>query len=94
MYIECKVGELTGAAQMGRVTFSKTGAGQDFKSNYTPNLEGRVTTSPTLNTAVSRTRRELRKVGLVVTRPSRFLDFVAKGQHARRPAIVTASSAA
>jgi len=47
MYIECKAGELTGAARIGRVTFSKTGRtlyyrgktfqslkGGGFKSNY------------------------------------------------------------
>ena len=47
MYIECKAGELTGPARIGRVTFSKTGRtlyyhgqtfqslkGQGFKSNY------------------------------------------------------------
>jgi hypothetical protein len=47
MYIECKAGELTGAARIGRVTFSKTGRtlyyqgqtfqslkGAGFKSNY------------------------------------------------------------
>ena len=37
MYIERKAGELTGAARIGRVTFSKTGAtlyykGQEFRS--------------------------------------------------------------
>src|SRR5262245_34258360 len=37
MYIECKAGGLTGAARIGRVTFSKTGrtlyyGGQTFKS--------------------------------------------------------------
>jgi hypothetical protein len=47
MYIECKAGELMGAARIGRVTFSKTGRtlyykgrkfqslkGAGFKSNY------------------------------------------------------------
>lgn len=47
MYIECKVGGLTGPARIGLVTFSKTGAtlyyggksfqsqkGRGFKSNY------------------------------------------------------------
>src|SRR5262245_49853829 len=47
MYIECKAGELTGPARIGRVTFSKTGRtlyyhgqrfqslkGAGFKSNY------------------------------------------------------------
>ena len=47
MYIECKAGGLTGAARIGRVTFSKTGRtlyyrgqtfqslkGAGFKSNY------------------------------------------------------------
>ena len=47
MYIECKAGELTGVARIGRVTFSKTGRtiyyqgerfqslkGAGFKSNY------------------------------------------------------------
>jgi hypothetical protein len=47
MYIECKAGELTGAARIGRVTYSKTGAtiyyrgrefrslkGAGFKANY------------------------------------------------------------
>jgi hypothetical protein len=47
MYIECKAGSLTGAARIGRVTFSKTGRtlyyrgqgfqslkGAGFKSNY------------------------------------------------------------
>ena len=47
MYIECKAGGLTGAARIGRVTFSKTGRtlyyrgqtfkslkGRGFKSNY------------------------------------------------------------
>lgn len=47
MYIECKAGELTGNARIGRVTFSKTGRtlyyrgqsfqslkGNGFKSNY------------------------------------------------------------
>lgn len=47
MYIECKAGELTGNARIGRVTFSKTGRtlyyrgqafqslkGAGFKSNY------------------------------------------------------------
>jgi hypothetical protein len=47
MYIECKAGALTGAARIGRVTFSKTGRtiyyhgqrfqslkGAGFKSNY------------------------------------------------------------
>lgn len=47
MYIECKAGELTGSARIGRVTFSKTGRtlyyvghtfqslkGAGFKSNY------------------------------------------------------------
>jgi hypothetical protein len=47
MYIECKAGGLTGAARVGRVTFSKTGStlyyrgqtfqslkGAGFKSNY------------------------------------------------------------
>ncbi len=47
MYIECKAGRLTGAARIGRVTFSKTGRtlhyrgqtfqslkGAGFKSNY------------------------------------------------------------
>ncbi|HEY5914468.1 MAG TPA: hypothetical protein VJA21_28090, partial [Verrucomicrobiae bacterium] len=47
MYIECKSGELTGPARIGRVTFSKTGRtlyyqghkfqslkGAGFKSNY------------------------------------------------------------
>jgi hypothetical protein len=47
MYIECKAGELMGAARIGRVTFSKTGRtlyyqgrkfqslkGDGFKSNY------------------------------------------------------------
>ena len=37
MYIECKAGELTGPARIGRVTFSKTGRtlyyrGQTFQS--------------------------------------------------------------
>jgi len=37
MYIECKAGELTGPARIGRVTYSKTGAtiyykGQEFRS--------------------------------------------------------------
>jgi hypothetical protein len=47
MYIECKAGRLTGAARIGRVTFSRTGSslyygeqrfqslkGAGFKSNY------------------------------------------------------------
>ncbi len=47
MYIECKAGNLTGPARIGRVTFSKTGAtiyydgrefrslkGAGFKANY------------------------------------------------------------
>ena len=47
MYIECKAGSLTGAARIGRVTYSKTGAtiyyrgkefrslkGAGFKANY------------------------------------------------------------
>ena len=47
MYIECKAGQLTGPARIGRVTFSKTGRtlyycgqtfqslkGRGFKSNY------------------------------------------------------------
>jgi hypothetical protein len=47
MYIECKAGELTGPARIGRVTYSKTGAtiyyrgkefrglkGAGFKANY------------------------------------------------------------
>jgi hypothetical protein len=47
MYIECKVGNLTGPARIGRVTYSKTGAtiyyrgkefrslkGAGFKANY------------------------------------------------------------
>jgi hypothetical protein len=47
MYIECKAGGLTGAARIGRVTYSKTGApiyyrgkefsslkGAEFKANY------------------------------------------------------------
>ena len=47
MYIECKAGNLTGPARIGRVTFSKTGAtiyyggrefrslkGSGFKANY------------------------------------------------------------
>lgn len=37
MYIECKAGNLTGPARIGRVTYSKTGAtlhyrGQEFRS--------------------------------------------------------------
>ena len=47
MYIECKAGELTGPARIGRVTYSKTGSsiyyggksfqslkGKGFKANY------------------------------------------------------------
>jgi hypothetical protein len=47
MYIECKAGNLTGQARIGRVTFSQTGRtiyyrgrkfqslkGKEFKSNY------------------------------------------------------------
>jgi hypothetical protein len=47
MYIECKAGELTGPARIGRITYSKTGAtiyyrdrefrslkGAGFKANY------------------------------------------------------------
>ena len=47
MYIECKAGNLTGPARIGRVTYSKTGAtiyyrgrefrslkGSGFKTNY------------------------------------------------------------
>src|SRR4051812_2961811 len=54
MYIECKAGGLTGAARIGRVTFSKTGRtlyyrgqkfqslkGAGFKSNYYDMVTGK-----------------------------------------------------
>lgn len=41
MYIERKAGDLTGAARIGRVTFSKTGATLYYKGQEFRSLKGR-----------------------------------------------------
>jgi hypothetical protein len=41
MYIECKAGELTGPARIGRVTLSKTGATLYYKGQQFRSLKGR-----------------------------------------------------
>ncbi len=41
MYIERKAGELTGAARIGRVTFSKTGATLRYRDQEFQSLKGR-----------------------------------------------------
>jgi hypothetical protein len=41
MYIESKAGGLTGAARIGRVTFSKTGATLHYKGKSFQSLKGR-----------------------------------------------------
>jgi hypothetical protein len=40
MYIECKAGELTGPARIGRVTFSKSGATLYYKGQQFRSLKG------------------------------------------------------
>ena len=40
MYIESKAGELTGAARIGRITFSKTGATLYYKGQAFQSLKG------------------------------------------------------
>jgi len=40
MYIECKTGGLTGAARIGRVTFSKTGRTLYYQDQKFPSLKG------------------------------------------------------
>ena len=40
MYIECKAGELTGAARIGRMTFSKTGATLRYREQEFQSLKG------------------------------------------------------
>jgi hypothetical protein len=40
MYIECKAGALTGAARIGRVTFSKTGRTLYYRSQTFQSLKG------------------------------------------------------
>lgn len=40
MYIECKAGELTGPARIGRVTLSKTGATLYYKDHQFRSLKG------------------------------------------------------
>jgi hypothetical protein len=41
MYIECKAGELTGPAGIGRVTLSRTGATLYYKGQQFRSLKGR-----------------------------------------------------